>query len=284
MRESGAGPWTLDKLQIIWRYLRAFSHACKKAPAHHFVDAFSGPGVNLIGEERVAGSPILGLEADPPFSSCLLLEYDSDVVDVLRQRTQRYGTRANVIRGDCNVDLLPAMRESLGPWDPALVLLDPEGTELSWHTVVDIARFKTKKTKLEQLILLATHTGFLRMLAKDGRVDEWAAEKMTYLYGNEEWRDVHARRVNEEISTDEATTEYVQLYGNGLRGLGYKHVLDREIRDHGFHGRLRYFLIFATEHEAGYSIMNHIFNTVTAAEPDPQLSLFPPKRRRRIEE
>jgi three-Cys-motif partner protein len=283
VRTSGAGPWTLEKLEIVWRYLLAFANACQRAPAFHFVDGFSSLGVNLIGSKRVSGSPLLALEAEPVFSSCLLMDLDEETVDVLRQRTAKYGDRAKVRQGDCNVDLVPAMGEVLGAWDPGLVLLDPEGTELAWSTVEAVARFKTKKTKLEQLILLATHTGFLRMLAKDGTVQDWAAEKMTHMYGNEKWRDIHQARALGRISTDTATGDYVRLYGNGLRELGYTYVLDREIRDRGFDGRLRYFLIFASEHDLGFKIMNHIFNTVTSGGPDPQMSLFTPERRSRIE-
>jgi three-Cys-motif partner protein len=282
VRTSGAGPWTLEKLEIVWRYLLAFSNACKRAPAFHFVDGFSSLGVNVIGNRRVAGSPLLALEAEPVFSKCLLMDLDEETVGILQQRTAKYGDRAVVRQGDCNVDLVPAMRDVLGPWDPGLVLLDPEGTELAWSTVEAIARFKTRKTKLEQLILLATHTGWLRMLAKDGTVQDWAAEKMTHMYGNEKWRDIHQARALGRISTDDATTDYVRLYGNGLRDLGYTHVLDREIRDRGFDGRLRYFLIFASEHDLGYKIMEHIFNTVTAVEPDPQGTLFTPERRSRM--
>lgn len=283
VRDKGVGPWTLDKLEIIWRYLPAFANACQRAPGFHFIDGFSGPGVNLIEGERVAGSPLLALEASPEFPSCLLMEYDDVALEALAARTHAYG-RALVRKGDCNADLVPVMREVLGDWDPGLVLLDPEGTELAWTTVEAIAGFKTKRTKLEQLILLATHTGFLRMLREDGTVAEWASEKMTNMYGNERWREIHRRRVAKEIDTDSATTEYVRLYGDGLRSLGYKHVLDREIRDRGFRGKLRYFLLFATEHEVGYKIMDHIFNTVTSSPPDPQGTLFKPERRRRIQE
>lgn len=278
------GPWTLEKLEIVWRYMRSFSRACGRAPATHVVDGFASLGVNQIGIDRVAGSPLLALEVEPALTSCLFMDLDGPTVDILKQRTAKYGSRAVCKQGDCNRDLIPAMRKVLGPWDPGFVLLDPEGTELSWGTVEGIARFKTRKTKLEQLVLLATHTGFLRILAKDGTVQDWAAEKMTYLYGNEDWREIHEARVANRISTDEATTDYVRLYGNGLRQLGYKYVLDREIRDRGFAGPLRYFLVFATDHEVGYQIMDHIFNTVTSDDSPRQMTFFTPERRSRMRE
>lgn len=202
-------------------------------------------------------------------------------VRTLEARTAHYGERAVVRKGDCNIDLIPAMRDVLDQWNPCFCLLDPEGAELAWDTVSAIAGFRRGKNKVEQLILLPTHTGFIRMLVVDGTVPDWAAEKLTRMYGNERWKEIHRRRVDGVITTDAATTEYVRLYADGLRNLGYSWVLDREIRDRGFEGPLRYFLLFATDHDAGYHIMDHIFDTVARARANGQLSLFRVPRRRR---
>lgn len=276
-----AGIWTADKLAIVRYYLPGFARACSgRIRTFHFIDGFAGPGVNVIADERVSGSPLIALETSPKFASCILMDSSERVVEVLRARAAPYGSRAIVEKGDCNRDLLPLMGRHLGEWDPALVLLDPEGTELAWTTVEAIARFKTQKTKLEQLILLATHTGFLRMLAINEEAPDWAAARMTTLYGTSEWRDIYELRKANRLSTDEATTEYVKLYAARLRGLGYDYVIDREIRDNAFEGRLRYFLLFATQHDVGISIMRRAFDTVTSAS-DYQMTLF---RRERTEE
>jgi len=272
--------WTADKLAIVRYYLPGFAKACAKAKTFHFVDGFAGPGVNLIGGERVAGSPLIALESSPAFAKCLLMDASERVVSTLQARTTSYGNRAVVERGDCNADLLPLMQRHLGRWDPALILLDPEGCELSWETVTGIASFKTKKTKLEQLILLATHTGFLRTLTVEEEAPEWAARNMTHLYGTDEWRGIYESRKRREITTDQATTKYVRLYADRLKGLGYGHVIAREIRDKAFEGRLRYFLVFATQHKIGAKIMRKAFDTVASA-PSYQATLF---RRERTEE
>jgi hypothetical protein len=52
----------------------------------------------------------------------------------------------------------------------------------------------------------------------------------------------------------------VRLYAGGLRRLGYKTVLDRQIMKST--GHPMYFLIFATDHGAGERIMNHCFDQV----------------------
>jgi len=69
------------------------------------------------------------------------------------------------------------------------------------------------------------------------------------------------------------------LYVEGLRGLGYQHVLNREIREQSRGGRVKYFLVFATDHPAGAKIMNHCFDTVFLGE---QQVLFQPSARREL--
>lgn len=282
-----AGIWAKDKLEIIRQYMYRFGLACKnKAPTFNFVDAFSGPGINRIEQtnELVWGSPLLALRNDPSFAKCLFMDLNKKNIEALEARTGPYQRRAVIRRGDCNHDLFPSMTEVLNTRNPCLCLLDPEGSELDWETVAAISRFKEGRFKAEQLILLPTHTGFIRQLFVNKPLEEWAENNLTRMYGTEEWRDIYERRLAGRITTDEATTEYVRLYAARLRGLGYKNVLDREIRDHGFEGPLRYFLVFATDNEAGFKIMDHIFNTVAQTKGDViQLPLFKLPRRKRAE-
>jgi three-Cys-motif partner protein len=282
-----AGSWAKDKLEIIRDYLYHFGIACKnKAPTFYFVDAFSGPGINRIEDtgELVWGSPLLAIRSAPPFAKCLFMDLNKKNIESLEARTEPHQERVVVRRADCNRHLVSTMAETLNRHNPCLCLLDPEGSELEWETVAAISRFKRGRYKAEQLILLPTHTGFIRQLFVNRPLEEWAENNLTRMYGSDEWRDIYERRVAGRITTDEATTEYVRLYAGRLRGLGYENVLDREIRDHGFGGPLRYFLLFATDNQAGYRIMDHIFNTVAQTKEDViQLPLFSLPRRKRAE-
>jgi three-Cys-motif partner protein len=279
------GPWTLDKLEIVSRYQGDFAKACaRKAPGFYFGDGFAGPGVNRARDtgELAAGSPLLALETNPPFTSCLFMDSGLQVVRTLKERTVSYGQRAIVRRGNCNTDLVPAMEEHFHRRAPLLVLLDPEGYELSFSTVKAVSRFRNGKTKAEQLILLPTHTGFLRTLPTAGVPEKHNEDHMTRMYGTDRWEEIYHDRLRDNITTDTATSRYVNLYADQLRTLGYKTVLDREIREGGFKGALKYFLLFATDHEAGERIMDHIFNTVAKEREAQQLSLFKGPRRSRL--
>jgi three-Cys-motif partner protein len=260
-----AGAWVGDKLRTLWCYMHGFASASQKAGRWHYVDGMASFGVNSVGRDlyRLSGSPLLALETRPPFARCLFMDLGITQIRALRERTRRYGSRAVVVQGDSNRDLVPAMREHIYPrWCPCLVVLDPEGSELKWSTVRDIAGFRTGKRKAEQLILLPTDTGFVRELPIEVDPTPEAAARITAMYGNERWRDIYRRRRAGELSPDQARSEYVRLYAEGLKEeLGYKHVLDRQILQHGKKGHSLYFLIFATDHDVGRKIMNHCMDT-----------------------
>lgn len=63
----------------------------------------------------------------------------------------------------------------------------------------------------------------------------------------------------------------MRLYADQLRGLGYEHVLDREIRMGGRSGRLGYFLLFASQHPTGKEIMEHCVDDRFGQEEQPPL-------------
>lgn len=282
LKTRDANPWARYKLDIVECYLPAFSKACQRAGQHYVVDAFAGPGVNVFRDdgERRWGTPLVALHSDPPVTRVLAMDTDDRSLAALRARTEPFGTRAVVRRGDANADLVPAMEEALEASQPLLVVLDPEGTELDFRTLEAVSRFRPGRMKAELLVLLATHTGFLRLLWDE--IPHWAAEKMDVLYGTRRWRDIYRHRRAGTIDTDTATSRYVTLYADQLRErCGYEHVLDREIREHGRTGRLGYFLLFASDHPTGQRIMAHCFDDRFGEEEQPPLFRH---RRSRLEE
>ena len=147
---------------------------------------------------------------------------------------------------------------------PAFAFLDPEGSELAWHTVTSIAAHKPKPyRKVEQLILLPTDMGFVRTLPLEKDLSDAAAAKITSMYGHDRWRAIYERRRAGRINAEAARTEYVRLYAQGLRDLGYEHVQERQITKEGAGGRAgspMYFLMHASDHDAGERIMAHCFD------------------------
>jgi three-Cys-motif partner protein len=286
-----AGEWTLDKLEIIRRYTIEFAKICDRhAPSFHFIDGFAGPGVNRLRNtsELYWGSPMIALRTKPPFSRCLLLEYTKRGYEALSARTSSFGERASVHRGDSNSRLIPLMQNEINHRAPSLCVLDPEGSELEWPTVVGVAEFKRgQKHKVEQLILLATDTGFTRGLFTRAQIPDSSIAMMDRIFGNQRWHSIYERRLNGDITPKLAREEYVKLFQYGLeRELGYAHTLVRPIKDRGFEGRLKYMLVFATSNATGARIMGWVFDRVVAERPPsrkPEPLLPPPDLQTRFD-
>ena len=242
---------------ILESYLNAFARACQKAGGWYSLDLFAGTGLNwsMIRDAPIPGSALIALQAKaPPASKVVVAEKNEGAYRALEHRTKRYRDRVVKLNDDANriVDELLAY---LPKRAPAFAFLDPEGSELEWTTVAAIAAHKRQHSpnKIEQLILFPTDMGFVR-LAPDH------PELVSRIYGHERWKGIYARRAADEITADQARSEYVRLYGEGLTELGYATVLDRQIKK--ANGSPMYFLIFATDNAAGTSIMDWVFDQV----------------------
>ncbi len=251
-----APAWTEEKLMILECYIQAFARACRKAGGWYGLDLFAGMGLNysLLSSVEIPGSPLILLVAgSPQATKVLLCEQHDGARQALTHRCGAYAPRADIHPGDANVfvhDMLSKVPKAA----PAFAFLDPEGSELAWETVAAVAAHKRGQLrKIEQLILFPTDMGFVR-LAPDH------PEKVTRMFGHERWIEISEARTREEITADEARGAYVRMYAEGLEGLGYETVLDRQIIKEG--GQPMYFLIFATDHDAGERIMDHCFDQV----------------------
>ena len=262
-----APSWTEEKLAILACYLHGFAVACKHHPTGWYaLDLFAGIGLNFsetTGTE-IAGSPLIALTAGPPLARAVLVcERRAQALPGLTARVTPHRERVRVFASDANSQIADML--ALVPGDaPAFAFVDPEGSKLDWMTVTAIAGHQPKPhPKIEQLILLPTDTGFVRTLPLEKHLTEKTAAKITAMYGDDRWRAIHQRKRANEINPQAAQTEYVKLYADGLRTLGYEHVQERQITNQGAGARPgapMYFLIHASDHNAGGRIMAHCFD------------------------
>jgi three-Cys-motif partner protein len=285
--------WTEEKLAILRCYLEAFAKACQRHPSGWYaLDIFAGAGLNIsdLTKAEIPSSALIALEAGPPAARRVVpCERSPRALPALTHRVTPHGDRAAVFAKDANAQIADML--ALIPRDaPSFAFLDPEGSELAWETVRAIAEHKPKPyKKVEQLILLPTDMGFVRTLPLTLDLPEAAAAKIDAMYGHGRWRAIYLRRRGGEINAEAARTEYVRLYAQGLRDLGYVHVQERQITKEGAGGAAgspMYFLIHASDHDAGKRIMGHCFDKkhIRAGEQLGQEGLFhmpvAPRRRR----
>ena len=149
---SFGGQWTLEKLEILRRYLDAYTTALKNTQFRLiYVDAFAGEGSFHLPSgygyddyddfrELHNGSPRIALGIhDKPFDQLVFVEKDRGRSDSLEQLRTEYPKRDISVR---NEDANPALVEFCGELhalDRAVVFLDPFATEVSWETMETLA-------------------------------------------------------------------------------------------------------------------------------------------------
>ena len=292
-RARVAPTWTEEKLRILACYLSGFAKACKRARGWYSLDLFAGCGLNISGTTgtEIPGSPLIALCARAPLATNVLCcEQGAEVLRALRARTSSYRDRAEIFEGDAN-QLVTQMLDRVPRLAPAFAFLDPEGSELEWETVRAISAYK-RPNRVEQLILLPTDTGFVRLLSLRQPLDPAYAARVTAMFGDDSWSATYERRRAAQISADQAREEYLALYAANLRRLGYQYVQERQITKEpaspGGRGAPMYFLLHATDIAAGNRIMGHCFDKkhLRPEEELGQLSLVTtpvaPRRRREV--
>lgn len=263
------GAQTRVKLAIVGDYLKGFARASQRARDRIYIDglAASGTGIDPRTGETYDGSAKLGFQVDPPFTEVYLVEAVPKLARELEKLAATHD-EATVLNQDVNV-AIPELLQTMNRKAPTFAFLDPEGTELHWKTVEALARHKVghSRTKIELLILFPLQMCVLRLLDfKTGVVPEGHVRKLEAMLGAESpWREIWRRRLLGEITTPEETrAAFLDAYCHQLKGLDYKHVLAREVS--GDSGRALYYLVFASDHDAGKAIMRHEFATTSIEE------------------
>jgi three-Cys-motif partner protein len=220
-----AESWTEEKLMILDGYVAGgperkggFAQACASAGGWYGLDLFAGTGLNWssLREEEINGSPLILLNAgEPEALKVILCEQDARAGEALRERVAGFGARFELFAEKNANEIVGDMLARVPVRAAAFAFLDPEGSELDWATVQAIADHKRGRSpnKVEQLILFPTDTGFVR-LAPD------YPDMVTRMFGNEDWIEIYERHRARQITADRARGEYVQLYAQGLKGLG----------------------------------------------------------------
>ena len=258
------GFWTRGKLQILRNYLNEFTTTAKhKATERLYFDLFAGETENIdrITGEPLQGSPWVALSTDdPPFTRLRFFElnHPKELEEQLRADFPDRDFR--VFPGDCN----EIIHQVLGDleevsWAPAFAFIDPDGPDVRWGTLEALAAFKAGRKYKVELWMLFPEPMFVRLLRVDGEdVRPQDVDRISAMFGTDEWRAIYEARVREELEPSQARMEYVNLMRWRLEKLlGYRRTHPFEVRNE--QGGPIYHLIFGTDNEAGDRIMSHLY-------------------------
>jgi three-Cys-motif partner protein len=241
-----------------------FLPATRRAGERYYVDLFAGSGQDrLRGTDRVIdGSPIVAIKAGPPaFTHLFWVDADPLNARSVQAHVRDYPTRGiTVLSGDANEKVDDVLRV-LPRRFPVFAFLDPRGAELRWRTVEKLARHKSAgQTKIELFILFAYNQGLVRLMPRDPAlmVNEAALDRV--MPSAPGWRTVYEKHTG-GANPAEIRREMLDEYVQGLRDLGYRYVPPPRLIATPTNHPL-YFMIFASDHQAGDSIMTWCLKNV----------------------
>lgn len=267
------GYWTRGKLDILERYLDAFTTATKnKVDERIYLDAFAGRAENRDRrtDEPIQGSARIALGIDnPPFTRLRFFEKPANAAKLDAALRADFPDRDfRVDGGDCNVLIPRALDELSGlSWAPTFAFIDPNGMEAEWSTLQAIADFRRERKTKAELWLLFAAPMFQRVLRVDeSQTRDVDTEAIDRMFGCREWREIYQAKLDHEIQAAEARDAYLNVMRWRIeKVLGYRWTHPLDVRNEA--GIPIYFMIFATDHAAGTKIMSDLYAQAASEFP-----------------
>lgn len=203
-QQAFGGAWTRQKLDVLDKYLHAYTKIFNKNPRAKFystsyVDAFAGTGTlrirelgglaELIPELRNAemefrkGSARRALEIEPPFDEYVFIEKNRRKCEELVGISAGLPPRnIRIVNEDANSALLKWCRGLDTRRQRAVVFLDPFGTSVTWEVIAALGR-----TRAVDLWVLFPYSAINRMLVRDRKPPKPWADRLTYVLGTKDW-------------------------------------------------------------------------------------------------
>lgn len=257
------GPWTVIKLDALSSYLPAFTTASQAAKRTLFIDVLAGSTENRARDtgEAVIGSAERALRVSPPFSRVVLCERDARKVAALKQHLAQHhaGRDVVVLHGDCNeevpkyLDELSSGPRPVWPWAVTFALVDQYSADVHWDTLRSLATFRMGVNKTELWIYFGD-SFFPRGLSTGSNYEA----RMDRFFGSDpDWHTLHRGWQSGALPKGAFSKELVNLMRWKLeRDLGYATTIPLKMVRPSGHSL--YHMIFATDHDVGGRIMQHV--------------------------
>jgi three-Cys-motif partner protein len=203
-RQLFGGDWTAEKLEMLRRYLTAYTTALRNQPFRKlYIDAFAGPGYRDAGggespegrlfpelredEPRgfLDGSPRIALQIEPAFDEFVFIEKSqakAAELMALRDEFIHLAARITVVPGDCNRQLLHICEETDWRRSRAVLFLDPFAMQLEWSVLQAVARTKAIDTWVLWPVMAMN-----RLLQHEGKIPAAWRQRLDQFLGTDDW-------------------------------------------------------------------------------------------------
>lgn len=220
------GSWTDQKLEVLHKYLHAYTQALKRQPFHLlYIDAFAGTGYREIGQNEndsqielieqdhdaqtfLDGSARISLQLERPFDRYLFIEHDTVKCEQLSLMAEEFSDikgRIACRNDDCNLVLKDYCTTlSKKSWR-AVLFLDPFGMNAQWETLKTIAETEL----IDVWILFPLGSAVNRLLMRDGdRIPEAWSKRLDDIFGTNEWFErFYTREISEDLFEQQERTK-----------------------------------------------------------------------------
>lgn len=208
-RGQFGGKWTLEKLDCLHRYLKSYMLVMKNQSFKTgYIDAFAGTGYTRFREKETTsdvlfqgdmaepeaeqfrkGSARFALDVEPPFDSYIYIEKNLQRAQELEKLKAEYPAQREHIQIYTD-DANERLSKLCGPgknWAShrAVLFLDPYGMQVDWTTIERIASTQA----IDLLLLFPLGMGVMRLLRNDAQITPQNADRLTRLFGTDEWRN-----------------------------------------------------------------------------------------------
>jgi three-Cys-motif partner protein len=237
---SFGGDWTATKLEILRRYLAAYTTALKKQPfTTAYIDAFAGTGYRALrptdteksllfpdlAEEApqglLEGSARLALEVEPRFDRYIFIEKDRERCEQLVELKKEFPDLAADIKvqlGEAN-EVIQELCKKKWKNHRAVLFLDPYGMQVEWTTIEKIAHTGA----IDLWLLFPLGIGVNRLLPRSGEVPEGWRNRLDRFLGSDDWyRAFYQVETKTNLFGEEETT----VVKAGVETIG-KYFVDR---------------------------------------------------------
>ncbi len=186
--QSFGGPWTLQKLKVLKKYLQAYVQIMKKHFREYiYIDAFAGNGRTELRQTKNSGSPDqitlipgllpeesqakpegsarITLQISPPFTRYIFVEKDPEKSKELENLRLEFPDRIiDIIEDDANIFVKNFCGTNRWINKRAVLFLDPFGMNVDWSTIESIAATKA----IDLWYLFPLGVALNRLLTRDG--------------------------------------------------------------------------------------------------------------------
>ncbi len=281
------GLWTEVKLDIVEKYLKAYTTALKWRPRRDrpfkllYIDAFAGSGWivqddpdNPGAKRLISGSADRAAQVDDkPFDRLIFVEKNPRRCGKLEDIRARYHHHRNIeiYQDDANL-FLKNLRED---WRNCrgVLFLDPYAVEVEWSTIEKIAGYRA----LDVWILFPIHA-VVRMLNRDQMPEEHLREKLTQFFGNKSWERLYQlayqyvllgeEDIQEIVYREQGVDALINVYRDNLRNLFGPRLLEQSKRLGSSSNPHLFELFFCAGSlseraiRASFTIARHLINTI----------------------